>query len=294
MEQGVGVDILDISVPKDLEEFVGACHRTSVGSTNTETKGKDILSTIGTGKTLWQCGEVITFGIRLSNVSRVFTHQLVRARVGVSFSQQCTGDVDMRHADFLVPNCFYRDDERSIREQTIKHFLDAKMLYVDMLARGFSIQEARYALPAGLAGHINMRICLGSLAELYKKRSCSMTQTWEMVVFADKLKSQIAEKAPWALPLFKSCRHSKGQAHCWWHGTKDTPFANTHLWKPDSDHDRVDCLYNIASFVHPKTHKEVSSGPDAPDLFYSADTPIDRASWESAARRVGLLVPAVD
>lgn len=288
MESGVDVQISEVSVPSDLTEFVGACHRASLESRHDLSEDKEaVIANIGKGKTLWQCGEVITFGIRLSNVSRVFTHQLVRARVGVSFSQQCTGDVDCRHSDVIVPNPLYQFDRRSLLRNYIREVLNAKVLYSEMIADGMSLQEARYILPAGLAGHIHMRICLGALSELYKKRSCTMTQTWEMIVFADKLREQIKSKAPWALPMFTSCRDS-ATANCWFKGSRSVPFANTHLWKPDLNHDDS-VPYNIASFVHQKTHREISSGPDGSIIYFHGLGETDESGWRDQARRVGLV-----
>lgn len=290
MDECIGVEIVEVSIPRDVLEFAGACHRTTANS-KMEAIDQDLLiDALGRGKTLWQCGEIVMVSLKLTGVSRVFTHQLVRARIGVSFSQQCTGDVDMRHADVTVPNCLMNGDDRTLYEEYCGQALKAKALYVHMLDRGKSIQEARYCLPAGLTGHIHLRICLSALAELYKKRSCTMTQTWEMIEFTDRLKREINLKAPWARPLFKSCRGSQGSENCWWHGTKRTPFANTHLWKPDLDHDRVDTPYNIASFVHQKTHSEVSNGPAGIVSYFDGVSQINEPQWRDRAGRVGLIV----
>ena len=69
------------------------------------------------------------------------------------------------------------------------------------------------------------------------------------------------------MPLFKGCSNG-----CWFTRTIETPFANTHLWAPDSVHDCVD--WNVASFVHgDQRHGEVSSGPasNVPSLFFGSD-----------------------
>lgn len=253
LDQSVEVKIVSVTVPDHLQEFVTACHKSSPHSQEKWTR-EEILAKIGEGKTLWQCGEIIKFGVRCTNVSRVLTHQMVRARVGVSFSQQCTGDVDCRHLDFVKPNCF--PSMSSFEDVCVS----AKSAYVDAVdEKGISIQEARYLLPMGLSGHIYLDICLGSLAEMHRKRMCTMTQTWEFIIWTEKLRAEIERVAPWALPMFPSrCRN------CWFKQTAMTPFANTHLWYPDLDHrdafpDRFE-----PDFVHGMArHYEISSGPQA-------------------------------
>jgi len=290
MADSVKVDITEVHVPKDLTEFVGACHRGTLDEANDLASDQnEVLASIGRGKTLWQCGEVVSFGLRISGVSRVFTHQLVRARVGVSFSQQCTGDIDCRHMDVCVPQSLYHADHEQYLNAFISNALNSKVLYALLVDSGdISIQEARYILPAGVSGHIHLRICLGALAELYKKRSCTMTQTWEMIVFAQKLKREITLHAPWALPMFKSCLDSE-KGYCWWKGSKSVPFANTHLWKPDLHHTDSTSPYNIASFVHRNTHKGISDGPDAKTQHYLGRSLISQQQWESFARGNGLI-----
>lgn len=246
------VEIQGVSIPPNINEFVEACHKTTADEGHRfGTKG--LIEEIGKGRSLWQCGEAIRFHVKITNASRVMTHQLVRARVGVTFSQQCTGDVDSRHTPVVVPTSFLRDS-RAFNDFYC-NVVKAKVAYRDAVdVARISIQEARYLLPMGLTSFIYMDICLGSLAELYKKRSCTQTQTWEMIVFARNLRAEIERVAPWALPMFQGCEQGK---FCWWKGTADTAFANTHLFAPDDKHQ--DKPYNLNSFVHPHTHDIVSS-----------------------------------
>lgn len=60
----------------------------------------------------------------LSDVSRVFTHELVRHRVGVAMSQESLRFVRLTELSFWIPSCFtnYPDSER--REKILKLILE--------------------------------------------------------------------------------------------------------------------------------------------------------------------------
>lgn len=289
LDQNVQVEIISTTIPEHLQEFVTACHK-STFRTPEKWSAEEILAKIGEGKTLWQCMEIIKFGVRCTNVSRVLTHQMVRARVGISYSQQCTGDVDCRHLDFVMPNSYLRtigDNLLGVEGRFVETCLAAKAAYVDYVDHGnISIQEARYLLPMGLAGHIYLDVCLGSLAEIHRKRMCTMTQTWEFVVWSRLLRKQIERVAPWALPLFpEAC------GNCWFKQTAKTPFANTHLWYPDREHHSIfdspleaDNAAALKLFVHEdKTHEEVSSGPKGPIQHYHGRDSISKEEYGGIA-----------
>ncbi len=285
LDQEVRAEIVDVQIPSYLQTFVSACHRARFDDPAAWSEA-EMIKYIGSGKTLWQCLELVRFGVKNFPVSRVFSHQLVRARVGVSYSQQCTGDVDCRHLDFIVPQCWYRNDRKRSLEAYKSNCLMSKMDYAMMVdLQESSIQEARYVLPSGLVTFLMMEISLGALAELYNKRTCTMTQTWEMVIWARSLRKEIERVAPWALTLFRGCENG-----CWFHKTVDTPFANTHLWAPDGVHDKFD--WNPASFIHGlKTHAEVSSGPDAEVQHYDGTMAITKEEWNERAQHYGLRGP---
>lgn len=286
-EAAAMVEIQGVSIPPNLNEFVEACHK-SVASKAPRFDQEELIREIGKGRSLWQCGEAIRFHILIKDASRVMTHQLVRARVGVTFSQQCTGDIDSRHSSVVLPSSFWSWSDSAMCDY-ISQCLQAKSLYRSMIeAYGISIQEARYVLPMGTTSFIYMDICLGALAELYKKRSCTQTQTWEMVVFSRRLRAEIQRVAPWALPMFHGCEEG---GKCWWMGTKDTSFANTNLFAPDVKHGK-DFYYNVASYRTSESH-ENSSGvvrdrPESVSLMYDGYEAVSQEEFENLEKSYGL------
>lgn len=284
LDDEVQVEVTGVHVPAHLQEFVLACHKTTHAKSQIWSDA-ELLEHIGGGKTLGQCAEIVTFGVKSYNVSRTFTHQLVRARVGISFSQQCTGDVDSRHGDVLVPQCYFHPHRVAHLHDFMDRAADCKVHYCDAVdLAGISIQEARYILPAGLTSFIWGHVCLGALAELYNKRCCTSTQTWEMVVWARKLVKQVAEVAPWAMPLFRGCGGG-----FWYTRTIRTPFANTNLFAPDKPHDTFN--WKESDFVHgTKRHEDVSSGPlGQPIHYYVDDNFTTKDAYDRRASEYGIV-----
>lgn len=227
-----------------VPEFVAACHQRDPTFWRFAEGTSKTLDDVVEGKTLWQAGEIIHFTFRLSGVSRILTHQLVRARVGITFSQQCTGEQDCRHWDVIRPDCFLDDDDS--RADFEEQCLSAKVKYARILdRRRVSCRQARYLLPEGLATNIQMHICLGSLVGLYMKRADVMSQSFEIYTLMMVMREELKQTYPWlvrALPdpydVFL-----KG----YWNKTHKTPYANTNLYPPPvewtSDFNREDFVY---------------------------------------------------
>jgi thymidylate synthase ThyX len=277
LTEAAKVEIQGVSIPPNLVEFVSACHK-SVATAEDKYDNDEILEMITKGQTLWQCLEAIRFHVKISDASRVFTHQLVRARVGVTFSQQCTGDVDSRHTSIVIPGFIGFEDYSDFME----HCVAAKAKYAEIVdCRSYTIQEARYILPMGLTSFIYMDICLGALVELYKKRSCTQTQTWEMIVFCQHLKAEIAKVAPWVLPMLKGCAEG---GDCWWKKAKTCDLCNTNLWPPDKNHDFP---YHPSSYDSVHTHEQLSGRVPRVglDTLWIGEAPVTRETFNEYKKK---------
>lgn len=287
MEQAVSCDVLELHVPNHLVEFVTACHKLNHWDPNKWTM-PELVGYVGKGLSLPQCLEVISVHLRIHGVSRVLTHQLVRARVGITFSQQCTGDTDMRHADFIGPNCFVAA-EGSVRPGIMSRYIEtvslAKRAYASAVDSGYSVQEARYFLPHGEKSFIHAYASLATVVGLYHARRDWQTQTWEMICLAEKMKAAIL-------------KHDAGLAFAglfeprpsWFHRTREVPFANTHLWAPSEKMGDDTFDWNPESFVHgDKTHAEVSSGPAWEPIHILGDEVVGVVDWYDRAQSYGVV-----
>lgn len=262
------------------------CHSTEpLTDTEMDIRGWNTLAALGEaarGSTLWQVAECLHYSLRLEGLTRICSHQLVRARIGVTFSETCTGDHDWRHGTFLVPRPWMRNER--FLEMQLNHMLGSKQMYAadvdgvlntnvvvdsapgivtwerveETFATG-SPNIARYTLHPDLKVFVHMRASLSMIAEWYKKRCCTQTQAWEMVVLAEKVKAAIIEASPWAAPAFsKPC--DSGQ--CWYLKAFKTPLAMANYYRPDETHAKHMPDWNPSSFVHPdRTAYEMSSGP---------------------------------
>lgn len=281
LERYLNVKVLGITLPKHLTSFVGACHRESPGEVR-NVEPLEVLEFLGKGKTLWQCLEVINVMLQI-RCSRVLTHQIVRTRIGATFSQQCTGDIDSRHADVVVPNALYNSENSDGLENYIMHCLMAKLTYAKMVDRvsDYCLQEARYILPAGLGTFIYCNFSLGALADFVHKRDEVATQTWEMLQLANRIRDGVIEAAPWTRPLLEA----RPQKTKLWYQTKDCPFQHTNLFRPEPEMD--DFKWNPKSFVHGlQSHRDISSGPSGQVKFYYGTGELDIHYWENAANSV--------
>ncbi len=283
MENALSVDLLhrpdEASEGAALAAFTKACHSSRVPDSTDLNMMQAPLEDVVAGAALWQSQEILHWTFIVRNCTRMLTHQLVRARVGITFSQQCFGDHDARHADILVPRCF---NSRQ-RQAFIAHSIEAKMLYASMVDAGICIQEARYLLPHSVATFICVHASLNALADMYSKRVCTMTQPWETTEFAHKMKASIVESSPWAAPIFRSQCESKS---CFFHRAKKVGHAITQLWAPDEIHDDFD--WNPKSFEHgPLTHAQTSSGPDEVDVqHYVGEMPVSFLAYSKKEAEV--------
>ena len=203
------------------------------------------------GGALGHAMECLNVNVSVSGVTRIFTHQLVRQRIGITFSQQCSGEVDWRHAQVLIPRAC-----KEWWEDIVQHSISCKEMYAGMVdSKTISLQEARYILPQTLATHIHFKCSLATLFQLYAKRCCTMSQTWEMVLFCEKLKQGILSNYPELAPMFKeNCfyMHSKPE-----HGM-------VFPWSTDMEHSgkpNYDSLY-LSTHAEMVAYSQLPVGPE--------------------------------
>ena len=127
--------------------------------------------------------EYVQVVFKLENVSRALTHQLVRHRIGFSYSQQslrCVdlpnfaneqnyhnpyGEVNPEALDILDVAAFYHTKMTRIQE-----------IYNKALAEGVPTQDARGLLPMNIGTTITFSTNLRALQGLINKRLCYKTQ----------------------------------------------------------------------------------------------------------------------
>ena len=167
-----------------------------------ESEMQDALSAMLSGKALGLGLETISFIFRISGITRVDTHQIVRQRIGVTFSQQCTGDRMMHHNDVLVEESIASDP--ACLGGFIGSTLNCKNTYAEMIdTQKISIQAARSILPHDLETFIFMKIDLSTLMFFHQKRIDDGSQTWQINVIAQQMADEVCKVFPELTEVFE-------------------------------------------------------------------------------------------
>ncbi|MFZ5932529.1 MAG: FAD-dependent thymidylate synthase [Patescibacteria group bacterium] len=204
--------------------------------------------------------ELYDFVFCVSGITRIVTHQIVRNRIGATYSQQASGDKDWRHHDALIPRSVYKD--KKLYKEFKKQVLENKMLYAKMLdTMEIPVLDARRILPHCLETFIYVKFNLVTLASFIQKRDCVQTQEPETVIVARKMREVVLEKFPNLAPLLKNlCKEGR----CYY--TLFDRQVGTSMFTPDKDHDFE---YNKHNFFYPNTvHQMVYDLPPVPTEYY--------------------------
>lgn len=158
---------------------------------------------------------VFTFGVE--GVSRVLTHQLVRHRVGCSYSQQSQRYVRLEQFEYIMPPEIERipaakerfikameEDQRAyselaelLREEHLKKYLSEGKTekQAKMMAEKTAIEDARYVFPNACETKIVFTMSARALMNFFRQRCCNRAQ-WEIREMAEEMLRQVKGVAP--------------------------------------------------------------------------------------------------
>lgn len=163
---------------------------------------QDALDQMLSGKALGLGLETINLTFLISGITRIDTHQIVRQRIGVTFSQQCTGDRFLNHNDVLVEESIAQDEE--LLEDYIKATLATKNSYARLNDSGLvSIQASRGITSHNYETFINMNTNLMTLLFFHQKRIEDGSQTWQINEIAQQMADRVTEAYPQLGPVFE-------------------------------------------------------------------------------------------
>lgn len=140
-------------------------------------------------KSSWEFANYI---FEIKDVTRAFTHQLVRTR-DASYAQQSQRTVDVRVSDWETP---------TLEDETLERAFDVSVgrvleFYAYLIDNGSSVQNARGILPTNMHTSIIMGCNLRTLHHMAEVRLCTKTQGEYQDVFRE-IKSRVVEVHPWA------------------------------------------------------------------------------------------------
>ena len=137
--------------------------------------------------------EFVTYVFELSEVSRAFTHQLVRTRAG-SYAQESQRTIDASDNGFLplvLPD--NPAAEGLYNMSCVNSFQD----YASLLHSGVHPQDARGVLPTATLTNITAQFNLRTLSEMARVRLCTRTQGEYQDVFR-AMRAAVLAVHPWA------------------------------------------------------------------------------------------------
>jgi flavin-dependent thymidylate synthase len=151
--------------------------------------------------------EFIDYVFQIEGVTRAFTHEFVRTRIG-SYAQQSMRVIDARHAEVLMPESV-RDHD--VRMEVWNEKVDGvKSAYGALVDDGVPVQDARGLLPTNVLTNIMAKWNLRTLHDTAKVRLCTrVTGEYQDVMRA--MRAAVIEVHPWAEDFI--------QVHCVSEGT---------------------------------------------------------------------------
>lgn len=165
-------------------------------STWTDTQRAEHLEYMrDTIKSSW---EFIDYTFEISDVTRAFTHQLVRTRTG-SYAQQSMRAVDARDFDVLMPESVVEQGLTGLWGEAELHMRTA---YGHLIDKGVPAQDARGLMPINVLNNIMAKFNLRTLHEMAKMRLCTRTAGEYQDVFRE-MRRLVLEAHPWADGFFE-------------------------------------------------------------------------------------------
>lgn len=195
--EGIEVELIDAPSQEEIDRIIYALNeapyyypdarRILLPAKKVREYAKDIMD--GKAGFIGNFMEGISFTFGMNNVSRSFTHEMVRHRVGHCYVQQGGRNNDFRHNPIRIPESLDTPAWRSNLMVYKENYCNA----VDNF--GVTIQDARMMLPIGICTHIIWMCNLRSLDAFCRQRMCN-TFHWEMNYVAKLVKVTVMKALP--------------------------------------------------------------------------------------------------
>lgn len=238
-----------------------------------EDEMRDALKQMLSGKALGLGIETVNFMFRISGITRIDTHQIVRQRIGVTFSQMCSGDQWWSHRDCLVEESIAQDP--ILLKEYISATLAGKNTYVNMIdSMKVSIQAAREILPQNLDTFIFMNVNLATLLFFHQKRIDDGSQTWSINIIAQQMADEVCRVFPDLTETFeKNKTKFKFQKEA---SADRTNTFSTSLYIPKDD----DFEYHTRDFLYPMKKKEMHfTNTPIEDRYYWGEKEVEKGQF---------------
>lgn len=140
--------------------------------------------------------EFLDYTFEIKNVTRAFTHQLVRTRTG-SYAQQTMRMLDKKDFTYRVPPRLTAEGQSDSRRHYEECMADIQRVYDYLIESGVAPEDARGVLPTNIHTNIIAKFNLRTLAEMARSRTGARTQD-EYREVMDLVINCVTELHPWA------------------------------------------------------------------------------------------------
>lgn len=137
--------------------------------------------------------EHASFTFAIEGVSRALSHQLVRHRIGVSFSQKSQRYVKEKQFEYIVPPSIAKKE--LLKEKYEAQMAQIQALYNEFLQAGLPAEDARYLLPNAAETKLVVTMNARSLHHFFRLRCCNRAQ-WEIRAMAKQMLVEVRKVAP--------------------------------------------------------------------------------------------------
>jgi thymidylate synthase ThyX len=241
------------------------------------------------GSTLQQVLEGVTFDFCIDGVSRAFTHQNVRTRLGAGFMQHGGRDNDWRHRAWTMPETMRRMCEATgkgewndspdglkhcisnweaidnylnttptydgfsddMRGRIGQHIANGRKLYAALVDAGIPWQDARRVLFMGMQTYIHDQYNYLALQGVLANR-LEHIMDWEFNCVAQLMLREIKMKCPPLLSKYLGSHSDKA---------KQARFAGLESWPPDgkypNPYERCECGHSKENHLIDREHGPV-------------------------------------
>jgi thymidylate synthase (FAD) len=138
--------------------------------------------------------EQVWFEFLISGVSRAFSHQFVRHRVGVSVEQQSQRYVTYKTGRFpyVLPASVVAAGKAAEFEALMQRIGE---VYEELVSAGVPGEDARFVLPNATATNLKVTITFAALLHMADLRLCTRAQ-WEFRHVVAKMRAEVVRVEP--------------------------------------------------------------------------------------------------
>ncbi len=138
--------------------------------------------------------EQVWFEFAIAGVSRAFSHQFVRHRMGISFEQQSQRYVTFKGGEFpyTMPESVKR---AGLAAKTERTFDQLAGLYDQMVQAGVPAEDARFVLPNATQTNFKVTVNFLELLHIADLRLCTRAQ-WEFRKVVAMMRAEVLRRFP--------------------------------------------------------------------------------------------------